>query len=47
MGGDSFIHATVQEQKPWIRISSLQDPAWNGQENSCCPIRIGRRLRLT
>ena len=30
LGGDKFIHATVREQKPWIHISTLSDPDWNG-----------------
>jgi len=27
-GDGMFIHATSAENKPWIRISSLSDPAW-------------------
>lgn len=30
LGDDEFIHATIAENKPWIHISSLSDPAFNG-----------------
>ena len=30
LGSDTFIHSTVREQKPWIHISTLSDPDWNG-----------------
>jgi hypothetical protein len=29
LGEDQFIHATMQENKPWIRVSSLSSPSWN------------------
>jgi len=30
LGNQKFIHATVQENSPYIHISSLTDPDWNG-----------------
>ncbi len=30
IGGDRIIHATVQENAPYLRISRLSDEAWNG-----------------
>lgn len=29
LGGDSFIHTSNSENKPWLRVSSLNDPQWN------------------
>ncbi len=31
LGDGSFIHSTVQENKPYIHVSKLSDPDWNGQ----------------
>ncbi len=30
LGDDSFIHASARENKPYLRISKLQDLEWNG-----------------
>lgn len=30
LGENQFIHSTVAENMPYIRISSLSDPEWNG-----------------
>jgi len=30
LGGNQFIHATVAENSPFIHISSLSDPTWDG-----------------
>ena len=30
IGGKSFIHTSSRELKPYLRISSLDDPEWNG-----------------
>lgn len=30
LGNNKFIHATVAENMPYIRISNLNDPEWNG-----------------
>lgn len=30
LGNSQFIHATVGENKPYLRISSLNEPVWNG-----------------
>lgn len=32
LGNDTFIHSVVSENKPWIRISNLEEPFW--QEGS-------------
>jgi cell wall-associated NlpC family hydrolase len=32
LGNDEFIHATVRENQPWIRISVLSAPDWNGEK---------------
>ncbi len=47
IGESSFIHSTVQEQQPWIRISHLSDFQWSGQASASCPFRIARQLRKT
>lgn len=31
-GEDRLLHATVQEQQPWVHISRLSDPLWNGRD---------------
>lgn len=35
LGNSSFIHATVAENQPWIRISSLSTSEWNGSGRFC------------
>ena len=30
LGNNKFIHATVAENAPYIRVSLLSDPEWNG-----------------
>lgn len=44
IGDNQFIHATVQENKPWIRISSLLDLEWRGNESPSLPYRMARQL---
>jgi len=44
ISADSFIHATIGENKPYIRISKLSDDYWNGNKNSPYTYRIGRKL---
>lgn len=44
IGNGEFIHATAQENKPWIRISSLTDFEWNGNEKATYPYRTARQL---
>ncbi len=36
-----FIHATIQENRPWLRISKLSDTAWDGNALAIYPFRIG------
>ena len=43
LGEDLFIHTCASvENAPYLRISSLKDPAWNGK--GFYPHRLGRRL---
>jgi hypothetical protein len=44
---DKFIHATVSENKPYIRISKLTENYWNGKEKTNCPYRTFRKLIKT
>lgn len=34
LGSGQFIHATIKENKPWLRISSLTDSTWNCQSGA-------------
>jgi len=43
LGQNQFIHQTVQELKPYARISSLDDAKWNGKSD--WPYRAARRLK--
>ncbi len=45
IGGDAFIHATASENLPFLRISSLQDLAWSGKEESIYPFRAAYQPR--
>ncbi len=44
IGGDQFIHSTVGENQPWIRISHFSDLEWSGKEGARYPYRTFRRL---
>lgn len=44
LGNRQFIHATSRENQPWIRISSIDDFEWSGQEGAYYPFCIGRKL---
>ncbi len=44
IGNGRFIHATVRENKPWIRISHLSDPEWMGTEEAYYAYRTARQL---
>lgn len=44
LGADQFIHSTVAENMPWIRISKLSDAEWAGTEGSSRPYRAFRQL---
>jgi cell wall-associated NlpC family hydrolase len=44
LGDGQFIHSTVQELQPWIRVSSLQDFEWSGCDGARCPFRVFRQL---
>lgn len=43
IGRGQFVHATVAENQPWIRISHLTDEAWRG-EGSNHPYRAAHRF---
>ena len=43
LGNSQFIHATVAENLPYIRISNLNDPEWNG--SSRFTYRAARKLQ--
>lgn len=44
LGEGRFIHATVQQNQPWLRISSLSELEWSGQPEARCPYRLARQL---
>lgn len=45
IGSDKFIHATVAENAPYIHISKLSDPEWNGSGKWL--YRAARKLKKT
>ena len=47
IGDGKFIHTSVRECRPWLRISSLSDPEWSGQSDAYYPNRTGRQLKKT
>jgi gamma-D-glutamyl-L-lysine dipeptidyl-peptidase len=44
LGDNRFIHASARENKPYLRISRLSDPEWNG--SSYYQYRTARALKL-
>ncbi|MBS4168332.1 SH3 domain-containing C40 family peptidase [Parachlamydia sp. AcF125] len=44
LGNNQFIHATVAENLPYIRISKLSDPEWNGSGRFI--YRAARKLKV-
>jgi hypothetical protein len=44
LGEDRFIHATSKEQKPYLRISSLNDLAWGDGPRALFPYRTFRTM---
>lgn len=44
LGGDRFIHTSVRENKPYLRISHLTDPEWTGHKGAFYPFRTARRV---
>lgn len=46
LGNGQFIHATGQENRPWIRISHLADPAWDGTPSAIYPFRSACALSI-
>lgn len=43
IGENCFIHTSIKENKPWLRISSLSDFNWSGDPLSEHPYRAARR----
>lgn len=43
IGSRNFIHATVRECQPWIRISNLEEFEWSGKSESF-PYRAARKF---
>lgn len=44
LGADQFVHATVAENAPYIHISNLSSPTWNGLGHY--PYKIFKTLKL-
>lgn len=44
IGQEQFIHTSGREHKPYLRISNLRDPTWDGGADSVYPHRIFRAL---
>ena len=44
LGGEEFIHTSVRENMPWVRISHLQDFEWSGNPDAFYPYRTARKL---
>ncbi len=44
IGNDQFIHATILENQPWIRISQLSDFEWSGNPDAYYPYRLARQM---
>lgn len=42
LGGLEFIHTSVRENKPYLRISKLTDPEWTGEANCFYPFRTAK-----
>jgi cell wall-associated NlpC family hydrolase len=40
LGNGQFIHSTVRECQPWIRVSNLSDFEWSGHKEATFPYRI-------
>lgn len=44
IGGGQFIHSSVQENLPWVRISNVTDFEWNENAGAVYPYRTARRF---
>lgn len=44
LGDKKFIHSTVKENQPWLRISSLTDLEWSGHPEAYYPYRTFRQI---
>lgn len=42
LGGLEFIHTSVRENKPYLRISKLSDPEWSGEASCFYPFRTAK-----
>lgn len=45
LGGARFIHTSVRENRPYVRISDLSDGEWSGGPGAFYPFRAARRWR--
>lgn len=45
IGEGKFIHSTVRENQPWLRISSLSDLEWSGHPDAFYPFRSFRQFK--
>lgn len=45
LGNGQFIHSTVRECQPWIRISNLSDADWSGNVEAGALFRTFRQLK--
>jgi len=46
IGNNQFIHTSVRENMPWVRISQLSDLEWSGLMDAYYPFRAARQLIL-
>lgn len=46
LGRLEFIHTSVRENKPYLRISSLTDLEWSGRPDVFYPFRTARRIAV-
>ncbi len=44
IGNEQFIHSTVRECQPWIRVSNLSDFEWSGHKEANYPYRVVKQL---
>ena len=47
LGNNQFIHTSIRENMPWVRISRLSDFEWSGHVDAYYPFRAARQLVST
>lgn len=45
IGKGQIIHTSTRENMPYLRISNLTDPDWNGSSEGPLPLRVARTLK--